>query len=99
MIPAKILISMSIPYLIIYYKNQYPYNIKISSLFIHLSGLSVDLVGLIKKKKKKKKKNENVFNCGGEIDRKKFRIFPRYSENRKRTQFPEKIGMIPIKLK
>ena len=88
---------MSIPYLIIYYKNQYPYNIKISYLFIHLSGLSVDLVGLIKKKKKKKKKFFS--NCGGEIDRKKFRIFPRYSENRKRTQFPEKIGMIPIKLK
>ena len=59
-IAAKILISMSKPYLIIYYKNQYPYN-----------------------------KNGNVLKSGGEnLVRKNFRIFPTYSENRKRTQFP-----------
>ena len=59
-VTTKMLISISITYLIIYDKKQYRYNRTILSVFILLCRLSVDIVGLIKKK------NENVFDCGAE---------------------------------
>ena len=54
MVTTKIVISISIRHLIIYNeKNNIDlYNITISSVFILLYSLSVDLVGLIKKKLK-----------------------------------------------
>ena len=51
-VTTKIFISISIPHMILYNKNGYQQNMTLSSVFILLHMLSVDLLGLIIKKKK-----------------------------------------------